>query len=67
MSNRSPELDEALVLTILVGVVILHLLLIPGTAFLAGGARIWEQNLHPHHTELNHSLLAIGSVEAHSS
>ncbi|KAI0337882.1 hypothetical protein BDW22DRAFT_1363665 [Trametopsis cervina] len=44
----------------IIGVVILHLLLIPGTAFLAGGARIWEQNLHPHHTQLNHSLLAIG-------
>lgn len=45
------------------GVVILHLLLIPGTAFLAGGAQIWEQNLHPHPTELNHSLLAIGFVK----
>ncbi|KAK7681725.1 hypothetical protein QCA50_015072 [Cerrena zonata] len=44
----------------LVGVVILHLLLIPGTAFLAGGAQIWEQNLHPHPTQLNHSLLIIG-------
>lgn len=44
----------------LVGVVILHLLLIPGTAFLAGGAQIWEQNLHPHTTQLNHSLLTIG-------
>ena len=42
------------------GVVVLHLLLIPGTAFLAGGATIWEQNLHPHPTQLNHSLLAIG-------
>ncbi|KAI0804620.1 hypothetical protein BC629DRAFT_1488445 [Irpex lacteus] len=44
----------------IVGVVILHLLLIPGTAFLAGGAQIWEQNLHPHPTQLNHSLLAVG-------
>ena len=44
------------------GVVILHLLLIPGTAFLAGGAQVWEQNLHPHPTELNHSLLAVGYV-----
>lgn len=39
---------------------LLHLLLIPGTAFLTGGARIWEQNLHPHPTELNHTLLTIG-------
>jgi hypothetical protein len=42
------------------GVVILHLLLIPGFAFLTGGARIWEQNLRPHATQLNHSLLTIG-------
>lgn len=42
------------------GVVILHLLLIPGTAFLAGGAQIWEQDLHPHQTQLNLSLLTIG-------
>lgn len=44
----------------IIGVIILHLLLIPGTAFLAGGATIWEQNLHPHPTQLNHSLLAVG-------
>jgi Ca2+:H+ antiporter len=29
-------------------------------AFLTGGARILEQNLHEHSTELNHSLLTIG-------
>lgn len=46
----------------MLGVVVLHLLLIPGTAFLAGGAQIWEQNLHPHPTQLNHSLLAAGCV-----
>lgn len=40
--------------------IVLHLLLIPGTAFLVGGARIWEQNLHPHRTQLNLSLLAVG-------
>lgn len=44
------------------GVVILHLLLIPGFAFLSGGARIWEQNLQPHATQLNHSLLSIGVI-----
>ena len=42
------------------GVIILHLLLVPGSAFLAGGARVWEQTLHPHNTQLNHSLLTIG-------
>ncbi|KAF8873867.1 hypothetical protein CPB84DRAFT_1690528 [Gymnopilus junonius] len=46
--------------TILVGVVILHLLLVPGTAFVTGGARIIQQDLHPHKTQLNHSLLTIG-------
>jgi Ca2+:H+ antiporter len=44
------------------GVVILHLLLIPGTAFITGGARIVEQELHPHLVQLNHSLLTIGFV-----
>ncbi|KAI5122407.1 hypothetical protein M0805_002957 [Coniferiporia weirii] len=44
----------------IVGVVLLHLLLVPGTGFLTGGAHIYEQSLHPHYTELNHTLLAIG-------
>nr|AVR29894.1 putative calcium-hydrogen exchanger 2 [Ganoderma lucidum] len=42
------------------GVVILHLLLIPGVAFLVGGTEVRHQELHPHHSELNHSLLMIG-------
>ncbi|KAH7914375.1 hypothetical protein BJ138DRAFT_1170604 [Hygrophoropsis aurantiaca] len=42
------------------GVVLLHLLLIPGAAFITGGARIWEQDLHPAHTQLNHTLLTVG-------
>ncbi|KAF8803776.1 hypothetical protein BYT27DRAFT_7109338 [Phlegmacium glaucopus] len=44
----------------IIGVVILHLLLVPGTAFVTGGARVVHQNLHPHSTELNHSLLSLG-------
>ncbi|KAL5514048.1 hypothetical protein ACEPAG_2809 [Sanghuangporus baumii] len=44
----------------LVGVVLLHLLLVPGIGFLTGGARIYEQTLHPHYTQLNHTLLAVG-------
>lgn len=44
----------------IVGVAILHLLLVPGAAFITGGARIWEQNLHPHLTQLNQTLLTIG-------
>ncbi|KAI0262088.1 hypothetical protein BC834DRAFT_829364 [Gloeopeniophorella convolvens] len=44
----------------IVGVVLLHLLLIPGTAFLTGGARVWEQQLHPHRSQLNHTLLTVG-------
>jgi Ca2+:H+ antiporter len=38
----------------------LHLLLIPGMAFLTGGARILEQNLHAHNVQMNQSLLTIG-------
>ncbi|KAH9170193.1 hypothetical protein EDB89DRAFT_1979226 [Lactarius sanguifluus] len=41
-------------------VVLLHLLLIPGVAFFTGGARIWEQQLHPHRSQLNHTLLTVG-------
>ncbi|KAG6919280.1 hypothetical protein DXG01_007412 [Tephrocybe rancida] len=44
----------------IVGVVILHLLLIPGAAFITGGARIMHQDLHPHMTQLNHTLLTLG-------
>jgi len=42
------------------GVVLLHLLLVPGTAFLVGGARVWEQKLHPHRSQLNLTLLTVG-------
>jgi hypothetical protein len=45
----------------IVGVIVLRLLLVPGAAFITGGARIWEQNLHPHLTQMNQSLLTIGS------
>jgi Ca2+:H+ antiporter len=44
----------------ILGVVILHLLLVPGTAFIVGGARVMHQDLHPHLTEINHSLLVMG-------
>ncbi|KAF9534980.1 hypothetical protein CPB83DRAFT_755170 [Crepidotus variabilis] len=44
----------------IVGVVILHLLLVPGTAFVVGGSRIIQQDLHPHITQLNHSMLTVG-------
>lgn len=46
--------------SLIIGVIVLHLILIPGTAFLAGGALVWEQQLHEHNTQLNRSLLAIG-------
>jgi len=44
----------------IIGVVLLHLLLIPGVAFVTGGARVLEQDLHPHLTQLNQTLLTIG-------
>lgn len=46
----------------IVGVIVLHLLLIPGTSFLVGGSGIWEQHLHPHLAQLNSSLLTVGAI-----
>ncbi|KAJ7667683.1 hypothetical protein DFH06DRAFT_983616 [Mycena polygramma] len=43
-----------------VGVVLLRLLLVPGCAFIAGGARVAAQELHPHLSELNQTLLTTG-------
>ncbi|EJD34454.1 hypothetical protein AURDEDRAFT_176499 [Auricularia subglabra TFB-10046 SS5] len=43
-----------------VGVVILHILLVPGVAFLMGGAKIVEQELHSGKTQINHTLLTLG-------
>ncbi|KAJ6516216.1 hypothetical protein C8R45DRAFT_959313 [Mycena sanguinolenta] len=44
----------------IIGVFLLHLLLIPGVAFVTGGAKVLEQDLHPHSTQLNHTLITIG-------
>ncbi|KAG8884611.1 hypothetical protein FRB99_004511, partial [Tulasnella sp. 403] len=44
------------------GVVLLHLLLVPGFAFLTGGAKIWYQKLAEHNAQLNQSLLGAGFV-----
>ncbi|TFK29238.1 hypothetical protein FA15DRAFT_582618 [Coprinopsis marcescibilis] len=54
--------DLALLKSTVIGVVLLHLLLVPGMSFIAGGARVATQDLHPHVTELNRSLLAVGSL-----
>ncbi|EJD34769.1 hypothetical protein AURDEDRAFT_109247 [Auricularia subglabra TFB-10046 SS5] len=43
-----------------VGVVLLHILLVPGVAFLTGGAEIIEQELHTRKTQINHTLLTLG-------
>lgn len=43
-----------------IGVVLLHCLLIPGTAFLTGGSKLWAQQLKPQVTQLNQSLLTVG-------
>ncbi|KAG8745070.1 hypothetical protein FRC10_008922 [Ceratobasidium sp. 414] len=43
-----------------IGVVLLHCLLIPGTAFLTEGTKLWEQQLKPQVSQLNQSLLTIG-------
>jgi len=44
----------------IIGAIVLHLLLIPGTASITGGARIMSQDLTPHINELNHVLLTMG-------
>ncbi|PIL32583.1 transporter [Ganoderma sinense ZZ0214-1] len=44
----------------IIGVLLLHMLLIPGTAFFYQGLHTYEQKLHPLHSSLNHSLLMIG-------
>ncbi|KAI0740183.1 hypothetical protein C8Q76DRAFT_790652 [Earliella scabrosa] len=44
----------------IIGVVLLHLLLIPGTAFFVEGTQVFQQMLQPHHANLNVSLLMIG-------
>ncbi|KAK7470972.1 hypothetical protein VKT23_002386 [Stygiomarasmius scandens] len=44
----------------IIGVVLLHLLLVPGAAFVTGGARVAHQDLHPVITQLNHTLLIMG-------
>ncbi|KEP46635.1 sodium/calcium exchanger protein [Rhizoctonia solani 123E] len=43
-----------------IGVVLLHCLLVPGTAFLTDGTKLWAQQLKPRVTELNQSLLTVG-------
>ncbi|KAJ3540311.1 hypothetical protein NM688_g6245 [Phlebia brevispora] len=44
----------------IIGVVLLHLLLVPGFAFFVGGIKIREQTLEQDPTDLNHSLLIVG-------
>lgn len=52
--------DYRVLQSTIVGVILLHLLLIPGTAFISGGAQVVSQDLSPHITELNHTLLTLG-------
>ncbi|KAI0331539.1 hypothetical protein GY45DRAFT_1275661 [Cubamyces sp. BRFM 1775] len=44
----------------IIGVVVLHLLLVQGTAFFIGGSQIVKQHLSKHHVSINPSLLMIG-------
>ncbi|KAL0949153.1 hypothetical protein HGRIS_009234 [Hohenbuehelia grisea] len=45
-----------------IGVILLRLLLIPGTSFLTGGIHVAAQELHPHITQMNHTLLTLASL-----
>ncbi|KAJ3897498.1 hypothetical protein F5879DRAFT_17235 [Lentinula edodes] len=44
----------------IIGVVLLHLLFVPGIAFIIGGAKLIYQSLNPHSAQLNHILLLMG-------
>ncbi|CCA69872.1 probable VCX1-Vacuolar Ca++/H+ exchanger [Serendipita indica DSM 11827] len=44
----------------IIGVIILQLLLVPGVAFVAGGSRRMQQELHASHTQLNQSMMTMG-------
>ncbi|GAB1520547.1 AP-1 adaptor complex mu subunit Apm1 [Rhizoctonia solani] len=54
------ECQLRLVQSTVIGVILLHALLVPGIAFVVGGARVLEQKLKPVHTQLNASLLFLG-------
>ncbi|CEL58787.1 Vacuolar calcium ion transporter OS=Schizosaccharomyces pombe (strain 972 / ATCC 24843) GN=vcx1 PE=3 SV=1 [Rhizoctonia solani AG-1 IB] len=56
------ECQLRLVQSTVIGVILLHALLVPGIAFMVGGARVLEQKLRPVHTQLNASLLFLGVV-----
>ncbi|CAE6451557.1 unnamed protein product [Rhizoctonia solani] len=56
------ECQLRLVQSTVIGVILLHALLVPGIAFMVGGARVLEQKLKPVQTQLNASLLFLGVV-----
>ncbi|KEP50398.1 calcium/proton exchanger [Rhizoctonia solani 123E] len=56
------QCELRLVQSTVIGVILLHALLVPGIAFMVGGARVLEQKLKPVHTQLNASLLFLGVV-----
>ncbi|KAG8953960.1 hypothetical protein FRC04_000944 [Tulasnella sp. 424] len=60
--NCELRLAQATIAGKSLGVVLLHLLLVPGCAFLTGGAKIWYQQLGEHASQLNQSLLSAGFI-----
>jgi Ca2+:H+ antiporter len=69
--SNLPSLVSAVLYVVVMGVhpyieptlgVVLPHLLVPGTSFLVGGARVWEQKLRLHRSQLNLTLLTVGSV-----
>ncbi|KAE9395773.1 hypothetical protein BT96DRAFT_825692 [Gymnopus androsaceus JB14] len=46
----------------IIGVILLHLLLVPGVAFIIGGAKLIYQSLNQHSAQLNHILLLMGAL-----
>ncbi|KAG6866493.1 hypothetical protein C0991_003037 [Blastosporella zonata] len=54
--------DLKLLQSTVIGVVLLRLLLVPGSAFLSGGADVMTQDLHPHVVQMNSTLLTVGAL-----
>ncbi|KAH0587180.1 hypothetical protein H2248_005988 [Termitomyces sp. 'cryptogamus'] len=54
--------DLKLLQSTVIGVVLLRLLLVPGSSFFSGGTNVFTQDLHPHLVTMNNTLLTVGAL-----
>ncbi|KAG6903303.1 hypothetical protein C0995_013056 [Termitomyces sp. Mi166 len=54
--------DLKLLQSTVIGVVLLRLLLVPGSSFFSGGTNVFTQDLHPHIVTMNNTLLTVGAL-----